>query len=59
MLKWFYNTSTETALEQPAVVRWLRGLGLSDLHGLGHRSVTPYVNGRCVYCYVFFQLGFG
>jgi hypothetical protein len=30
-----------------------------DLHGLGHRRVTPYVHGRCVYYYVFFQLGIG
>jgi hypothetical protein len=29
-----------------------------DLRVLGHRSVTPYVHGRCVYCYVFFELGF-
>jgi hypothetical protein len=59
--KWFYDTSTRTALEQSTVVRCWRGLGLSssqqwkkhsghdNLRGSGRRSVTPYVYERCVY----------
>jgi hypothetical protein len=30
MLKWFYDIFIDTALEQPAIVRCWRGLGLSD-----------------------------
>jgi hypothetical protein len=31
---------------------WMKYGGHEDLHGSGHRSITPYVHGRCVYCCV-------
>jgi hypothetical protein len=61
--KWFYDTSTRAALQQPTVVllwgrplaSWLLVLGErgghKDLHGLGRLSVIPYVHGRTeLYC---------
>jgi hypothetical protein len=63
MLKWFCDTFTGAAQEQPAVVllrgmplaTWLLALGerggYGDLRGLGHLSVIPYVYGRTeLYC---------
>jgi hypothetical protein len=61
--KWFCDTSTGAAQEQPAVVllrgrslaSWLLALGErsghSDLCGLGRLSVIPYVHRRTeLYC---------
>jgi hypothetical protein len=63
MSKWFCNTSTGAAQEQPAVVllwgrllaSWLLALGEhgghGDLRGSGRLSVIPYVHGRNeLYC---------
>jgi hypothetical protein len=63
MSKWFYDTSTGAALEQPIVVllwgrflaSWLLALGErgghKNLRGSGHLSVIPYVHGRTeLYC---------
>jgi hypothetical protein len=63
MSKWFYDTSTGAALEQPAVVLLLEGAlvswslalgereGHEDLHGSDHLSVIPYVHRRTeLYC---------
>jgi hypothetical protein len=56
--KWFYDTSTGAALEQPAVVllwgrhlaSWLLALGErsghEDLGGSDRLSIIPYVYGR-------------
>jgi hypothetical protein len=61
--KWFYDTSTGAALEQPDVVllwrrslaSWLLALGEygghEDLRGSGHLRVIPYVHGITeLYC---------
>jgi hypothetical protein len=61
--KWFCDTSTGAAQEQPAVVllrgrplaSWLLALGErgghGDLRGSGRLSVIPYVHGRTeLYC---------
>jgi hypothetical protein len=50
--KWFCNTSTGAAQEQPS---WLLALGErgghGDLRGSGRLSVIPYVHGRTeLYC---------
>jgi hypothetical protein len=63
LLKWFYDTSTRAALEQPAVVllwgrplaSWLLALGersgYEDLRDSGRISVILYVHGRTeLYC---------
>jgi hypothetical protein len=61
--KWFYDTFTEAAQEQPAVVllrgrhlaSWLLALGSrgghGDLRGSGRLSIIPYVHERTeLYC---------
>jgi hypothetical protein len=63
VLKWFYDTSTGAAQEQPTVVLlrgrplafWLLALGErgghDDLRGSDRLSVIPYVHGRTeLYC---------